>query len=86
MAELFLVRQKMSIGTILFISAWMICAFLGAAIGYAKNRLALGASLGAAGGLIGVAIIACIPKKEEKKEPPVLTTDDLLHDAKASLP
>jgi MFS family permease len=65
--------------TIVFIFGWIVCALIGAAIGYAKKRLALGAILGVAGGLIGVAIIACIPKKEEKSEPPVLTAHDLRH-------
>jgi len=40
----------------------------------------LGAILGAAGGLTGVATIASIPKKAEKSEPPVLlTAHDLRH-------
>jgi hypothetical protein len=50
---------------------------VGAAIGHAKKRPVLGALLGAAGGIIGVAIIVCIPKKEEKSKPPVLTAHDL---------
>ena len=73
----------MSTGTTVFILAWSVCALLGAAIGYAKQRLLLGAILGAAGGLIGVAIIACIPKKEEKSEPPVLTAHELRHRRRA---
>jgi hypothetical protein len=71
--------DKVSTETTVFILAWIVCALVGAAIGYAKNRLAFGAVLGAGGGLVGVAIIACIPKKEEKIEPTALTAHDLRH-------
>ena len=60
--------DKVSTETTVFILAWIVCALVGADIGYAKKRLALGAVLGAGGGVIGVAIIACIRKKEQKSE------------------
>lgn len=54
----------------IYILAWLLFTGLAIWIGTTKNRPVLGGVLGGALGIIGVIIIACIPKKQVQLPPP----------------